>query len=95
MGKVTNDSDTEILDIGEFEKNEKGGVKEHHDKQRTTSLVNTPPISIPIKEVGLQKVPESRAPLTRPRRLRQPPPRYHDFTAKILNPELQDYHKSQ
>ena len=100
--KFTGDSDNEILDMGKCDKNNKVDTKELHEKQRTTSHMilddprNTTPTNTPQPKADIvrgesPRIPARRAPSTR---LRQPPPRYRDLIAKILNSETQDYHKS-
>ena len=89
------DSDSEILDIQDPDKNANAIDIEQHlilDDPRNTPPTNTPQPETDIERGDSPRIPVRRAPSTR---LRQPPPRYRDFIAKILNPELQDYHKSQ
>ena len=80
------DSDNEILDMAELDKNTSVvDVEQHRDDRRATSPINTPQIGNDVEGLELQRIPERRAPSTRSRR---PPPRYRDYIAKILSAEI-------
>ena len=80
------DSDNDILDMAELDKNTTVvDVEQHRNDRRATSPINTPQIGNDVEGLELQRIPERRALSTRSRR---PPPRYRDYIAKILSSEI-------